>query len=117
MTIRELIQLYPDLFYSQEWYSDELFMDAELPAGSPIELPDTLNRDPVTWHIDKGVSAVTLVNLYVRYPMDPIWDRYLWTSDTDQHGQRVYVGSNGKGLEIHRFIHLTKRFGVPIWET
>ena len=112
MTIRELIQLYPDLFYSQSWFTDEDFIDTELPAGSPIELPDYVNK--VSWP-EGGVPAVVLVNLFVRYPSDSVWDNYLWTSDTDAKGQRVYVGSNGKGLEIHRHIHITNRFGVPIW--
>lgn len=129
MTLREMIDAHPDKFYAgQTWFNDEAFQH-------------THARDDVTWpkgvltslaprpfggahaRPDRGTATYTAADLASLWLMDVqtpgfdtdgLWDRYLWTSDTDSQGQRIYVGQNGKGLEIHRHLHLTERWGVPI---
>ena len=121
MTLRDIIAQHPALFYPQEWYVDEAFMDEPLPDEFPNRLPGGMSyigMPPEVIHLqleDSTVPASVLAFLYVMYPDDPIWRYYLWTSDLDQQGQRVYVGSNGKGLEIHRHLHITDRWAVPTW--
>lgn len=120
MTIRELRVKYPHLFYYQEWYLWQTWMDAPLPDNAPIVVPISvayIGTPPefVIWDIQPCFPAVVFANLYVRFPDDPIWQHWLWTSDKDEHGQRVYVGSNGKGLEIHRHLAITDRWGIPQW--
>lgn len=114
MTLRELIAAHPDRFYPQTWYAGEVFMDIPLPLNAPT------NPQPSIWTIvpTPGMAlplAVELAALYVAHPDSSIWRRYLWCADIDALGQRVYVGDNGHGLEIHRHIHLTERFGIPVW--
>lgn len=120
MTIRQMMREHPELFYSQDWYAEEDFTDMELPEGAPITMPQDRSHEGVPpeyllWHTTQVVPAVVLVNLYVMNPTDPIWESYFWTSDLDHLGQRVYVGSNGMGLEIHRHLAITHRWGVPEW--
>lgn len=124
MTLREIIKENPDLFYSQSWYEDEPFMDTPMPTNmmggkSPDSLayPGTVPENigiPIA--LGELVPASWLARQYVQDPKNPIWDNYLWTSDKDRLGQRVYVGDNGKGLEIHRHLAITDRWGVPRWE-
>ncbi len=112
MTLREMIDAHPDKFYPQTWYDGEAFMDT--PDNTTTLWPNNV-RDGVPRFMARPLyRAVDLAQLWLRGPTDLIWSRYLWTSDTDSQGQRVYVGQNGKGLEIHRHLHLTERWGVPV---
>lgn len=117
MTIVEMLADRPKLFYPQQWYRGEAFtrmLPGEVlhfaPSGGvfPGKLPPANAR---LFH------AVELLNAYLRSPQDPIWDRYLWTSDTDAAGQQIYIGgkSNTGAIEIHRDIRITDRFCTPIW--
>jgi len=121
MTLRELIRNRPDAFYAnQTWYIDEPFMDEDHEIPADLEVPRVLGHrgvppELIVWYMEDIQPAVVLAALYVRNPDDPIWRNYLWTSDLDRQGQRVYVGSNGHGLEIHRHLHLTDRWCVPKW--
>lgn len=113
MTLRELMAQYPEHFYPQAWYLHEAFMDVE--AGSaPTVMPayTVFTLQPPRSAL---CSAAHLAALYITHPEHVLWQKYLWTSDVDNIGQRVYVGSNGHGLEIHRHIHLTTRFATPHW--
>ena len=122
MTIRQLRHNHPDLFHpNQDWFSDEPFMDEELPDGVEIHLSGVVTYSGVppeflTWELIDALPAVVLVHLYVEDPKALIFRNYLWTSTKDKLGQRVYVGCNGRGLEIHRYLAITHRFGVPLWE-
>lgn len=120
MTIVELVDRYPSLFYSQDWYrrdGGQSFMRI-LPSDVPDVPPSTLQRPgkmPSALHAPRWY-AVDLLNCYVRFPTDPIWDRKIFTRDKDSEGHWIYVGccANGHGLEIHRLLlPLTKDFGIP----
>ena len=123
MTIRELRREHPGLFYPQDWYLAEDFMDEELPDNCPDTPPVSVAYDGIppeflhtVFDRDDMPPAVVLAHLYCLHPYAPIWRaRYLWTGSLDHLGQRVYVGDNGNGLEIHRHLHITPRFGVATW--
>lgn len=121
MNIYGYRSIYANLFNtSQDWFRGEGFMHREAAEDHASAEPPTeffpvkdLGHVPgrAVWH------AVDLIALFVRFPTLEIWNNYLWTADLDREGQRVYVGgvSNGRGFEIHRHIHITERFGVPLW--
>lgn len=113
MTLREMRAKYPDAFYpNQDWFNGEAFMDVE--ARPWIGWPDRV--DPFTlepWE-DSDYTAADLAALWLEDTTRRIWIRYLWTADLDILGQRIYVGQNGRGFEIHRHLHLTDRWGVPV---
>lgn len=110
MTLRELRAAHPHLFHpTQDWFAGEAFLDA--PARDvrwPVRVRGAADALPLA-------NAATLAALYVQRPGDALWSRYLWTTDRDGQGQQVYLGANGRGLEIHRHLHLTARWGVPCW--
>jgi hypothetical protein len=123
MNIEELRRHRPSLFHpTQDWFEGESFMWTALPADAPTELPTGVEYAGMSPElIATGLEvetwpAVVLVNLYCKNPLAPIWSRYLWTSDHDHLGQRVFIGANERGLEIHRHLHLTTRWGIPTWE-
>jgi hypothetical protein len=122
MTLREMRAKYPDAFHpNQDWFDGESFMDKDARHPWPLGGWRVSRRWP--WSRFSVTAAdIAAVWLWV-YPgwEDRMergatwpWDYYLWTSDTDSLGQRIYVGQNGRGLELHRHIHLTDRFRVPV---
>jgi hypothetical protein len=105
MTLREIRAAHPGLFYRQDWYEREAFMDRH-PSG-------VLTRDftvhPYRLHpFAQPIYAVDFAAVYVTCPDDPRWRHDLPTDDVDQYGNRVYVGSVGKngceGFQIHRVL-------------
>jgi hypothetical protein len=97
ITLLRLVINNPDKFYPQDWYYDEEFANTPLRSGNCI-VSDA-----------KKYPAAMYAYAYVhRYY---VWDyAYIWTSDKDSRGDRVYVGGvavgkRHKGLQIHR--HLT----------
>lgn len=111
MTLREMRATYPDAFYpNQHWFDGEDFMDV---TARVLPWPRTIR---LTGTIEPQATAADLAALYLEHPDCPLWSRYLWTCDHDRHGQRVYVGDNGFGLEIHRHLALSDRWCVPCWQ-
>jgi hypothetical protein len=112
MTLREMIRRYPDRFYFQTWYEGEAFLEAQ--PRPWLGWPDQVleNADGVAELAT--YTAADLAGMYLEHPDRPIWLRYLWTSDTDAQGQRVYVGANSGLFEIHRHLALSDRWGVPV---
>ena len=124
MTLRELRKAHPRLFHpNQDWFEREAFMDRQaIPLPMPRAVWASAHGIPGVYEEPNAnehllVSAATLCAIYVTAPHDSIWtDRYLWTEDKDSKGQRVYIGNNGLGLEIHRHLRITSRWGVPLWD-
>ena len=116
MTLRELIAAHPDRFYPQTWYAGERFLDDPVPDVEVCrnEGPYRVTAQGPPPKEELWYSAGDLAALYVAQPALLIWRRYIWTSDLDSVGQRIYVGDNGKGFEIHRHLHLTERWGVLV---
>lgn len=116
VTLRELLQRHPNAFYPQAWYLDEPFMDAVVP-NTPVDPPTDVAPGSLVSSVFELPHVATLALCYVCNPLHPCWQRYLWCRDTDMQGQRVYVGTNGRGLEIHRHLHLTSRWGIATWKS
>jgi hypothetical protein len=100
---------YPSDFYAQTWYLGESFLDVAPRARLdwPVIASMTANPGHATY------TAADMARLWLTDPHHLVWQWYLWTADKDSHGQRIYVGQNGSGLEIHRHLHLTERWRVP----
>ena len=110
MTLRDLIVDHPKKFMAQTWYEAERFLDqwAEpLPALSRLE---GLGQVPKSG--DGLPFAVQIVHQMLGDKGFPFARKYLWCRDVDGQNQRVYVGQNGKGIEIHRHLHITDRWGT-----
>ena len=97
-TLLRLVVNNPDKFYPQDWYYDEQFANYAM--------------DETSWSLtyNTPLPAVVWAYAYIKN----IWSahleyNYIWTSDTDNFGDKVYIGrsprSRKPGLQIHR--HLT----------
>ncbi len=102
MTLTEIRAAFPDLFYDQEWFDGETFMQSEPRAYSPFFQAATVRLEAPVF----PVQAVDLAALYVKDPHKSVWRKFLWTDDVDTYGNRVYVAGVGEyGIEsfqIHR---------------
>lgn len=115
MTLREILRLYPRMFYPQTWYLSEPFLDIDVEIDALHTVPTLVALPHPPRQQDIAPAAAQLAAMYIRHPDHSMWQQYLWCAESDLLGQRVYVGSNGQGLEIHRHIHLTERFMLPLW--
>lgn len=94
----------PDMFCKQDWYYDQKF------AQEPIII-STLGLAIPPKH-DKNYVAPSASEcaylLFTHGAMRYLFEGYLWTRDSDDEGNPVYVGglNYGRGLQIHR--HLQK---------
>src|SRR4051812_43887246 len=96
MTIVELLDRYPMLFYGQTWYRErggELFTRA-LPIESH-STPPTLrtHAGKIPNRFVKLPLAADILNAYAASPTHEDWKNwYYWCRDRDGAGQQVYVG-------------------------
>lgn len=116
MTLRELIAAHPAQFYGQSWYLGESFLDTEIVHRAA---PKSLTRPGFTPTPGNPAlpCAADLAAAYLTEPDSPAWRFFLWTRDTDRHGNPVYVGGVGHddapGFQIHRHLTITDRWRVP----
>lgn len=121
MTLRELRAEQPDLFMEQDWFDGEAFMDR--PTNLAEGVAFHVSHAPMFCSVgtDSGptATAAILAGLYLCYSDDPAWKRFLWTSDFDDQGQRIYVGGIGQakkpGFQIHRHLEINQQWGWPTW--
>lgn len=115
MTILDLLASHPHLFRTdQTWFADEDFVRLDLTPLPRMPRKAITCKAVSVDDVDELTDAVLLLDLYTRFPDNPIWVRhYLWCADTDRYGQRVFIGVNDGKMEIHRFLHITNRWAVP----
>lgn len=110
MTLRDLLADHPTKFYPQTWYEHERFLDQWAEPLPPLSVVERAGEVPMP-----GTTlpfAVQIVHQMLNDKGFAFARWYLWCRDLDALGQRVYVGQNGKGVEIHRHLHITHRWGV-----
>lgn len=115
MTLRRLRANHPGLFYPQTWFEDEPFMDTPIPPVVVYPTTEIVFQSRLEPDAASLPLAVVVAVLYCVDPTHPLWSKYIWCADCDRDGQLVYVGDNGHGLEIHRHLRLTDRWGVITW--
>ena len=112
MTLADVLVEYREMFCRQDWYDGHTFLTVDHTDWPVVTRVSRFGGVPVQYDADL-LPAVALVFQMLNVPDSPLWRWYLWTADLDDLGQRVYVGQNGRGIEIHRHIHLTTRFAIP----
>ncbi len=110
-------------FYNQDWYLNENFIDKVLENKWYLIKKNVLENSRAIQPVDlinKGVSFPSAVLsaytffAYYFYNKDILWQYdFLWCSDLDHNGDRVYVGKyqdidaiNKNGFSIHRHLAL-----------
>lgn len=94
-SLNTIVRAYPTLFYPQEWYRTEKFAGAahwgEFDTAEPVP---AAAHAMAYWLMWVGPGEVL-------YPAD-----YVYTSDVDNEGNKVYVGRSAQfgGLQIHRLL-------------
>lgn len=126
-TLREAFGVDPDVsepcFYNQDWYMHEDFIDLTLESrwylvrkqvveSSRAVMPDQLMANHYMFP-----SAVLCAYAFFAYWFhygEPLWYHdFVWCSDTDHNGDRIYVGKyhdvdgvNKNGFSVHRHLAL-----------
>lgn len=105
MTLAEIRAAHPDLFYRQDWFDGQSFMDAE-PSEYWRDHPFDLTE--VEYDRLHPIRAVDVAAAYMLRPTASMWKRFIWTDDVDRWGNRIYVAGVGQygcdGFQIHRHL-------------
>ena len=110
-------------FYNQDWYLNESFIDKKLEnrwyllkkdvfETSRAVMPQELLEKEITFP-SAILCAYTFFAYYLHYNI-PLWYHdFIWCSDVDHNGDRIYVGKyhdidgvNKNGFSIHRHLAL-----------
>ena len=130
--LRDKFGINPDVsepcLYNQDWYLKEDFMDVALDEQwylikkdvfeeSRAVVPDELARGGM--HFPSAIlCAYTFFAYYFARKEYLWWHDFVWCSDTDHNGDRIYVGKyhdidgvNKNGFSIHRHLALRSCYG------
>ncbi len=134
VTIRNLIKIFgrdPDVFepcfYNQDWYIKEDFIDKPMKNGWFFIRKDVYSES----RAKQPYELVTKYNfpsaITCTYSFFAAWfvygvklwnNDFIWCSDTDHNGDRIYVGKytdidsvNKNGFSIHRHLSLRECYG------
>ena len=131
-TLRDKFGFEPDdsepCFYNQDWYLAESFIDESLPLGWYLIKKDVFEDTRAEQPVDilamgvKFPSAIlctyTFFTYYFARNKYLWWHDFVWCSDTDHNGDRIYVGKyhdidgvNKNGFSVHRHLALRPCYG------
>ena len=120
MTLTEIVDAHPDLFYEGNgWWRGQKFAVADHRLGAAaVPLMVTADRTRA------ARSAASLAMTYAHYSTTSApfhfngWWAFLWTADTDDYGQQIYVGGVGQfgidKFQIHRHLRIDDRWVTPL---
>ena len=130
--LRDHFGLNPDVsepcFYNQDWYLQETFMDFSLNSDWYLIKKDVFEDTRAVQPLDlknRGLSfppailcAFTFLTYYFAKGQYLWYHDFVWCSDVDHNGDRVYVGkyhdidgANKNGFSIHRHLALRQCYG------
>ena len=116
-------------FYNQDWYLAEAFMDRPLDGAWHLIRKDVMESS-------RAVQPADLLKTGCSFPPAVLcawvffawyfarnqylwWHDFVWCSDTDHNGDRVYVGKyhdidgvNKNGFSVHRHLALRSCYGA-----
>lgn len=130
-TLREYFGFDPDVsepcFYNQDWYLKENFIDSQLQNGwfliGKDVIEETKGKDPsklIKEHdLPSSIQCTFTFFVYWYCFQGPLWqNNYIWCSDLDHNGDRIYVGRyhdsskiNKNGFSIHRHLSINNSYG------
>ena len=115
-------------FYNQDWYIKEVFFDRVIPAEWFLirknVIEESRSKEPISF-VEKSelpaankVAYAFILNWLINN--DVLWKNdYVWCSDMDINGDRIYVGRyidpngiNNNGFSIHRHLSIRNCYGV-----
>ena len=118
---------YEPCFYNQDWYINEDFINKQLDMKwylvrkSVVEETRAQNPDSITSNISFPSAVLCTYVFFVCWFHFhiPLWNNdYVWCSDRDHNGDRIYVGrytdllsKNKNGFSIHRHLSINNYYG------
>tara|TARA_B100000575_G_scaffold46581_1_gene33748 strand:+ start:35083 stop:35688 length:606 start_codon:yes stop_codon:yes gene_type:complete len=113
-------------FYNQDWYLKEDFIFNSLTDKWYLiqkNIPDeTRGLEPISSYISNLPSAILCVYTFFIWWLlkgETLWaNDYIWCSDFDRYGDRIYVGKyldkdnkERSGFSIHRHLSIKQNYG------
>ncbi len=114
-------------FYNQDWYIKESFFNKQLDnkwyliRKAVIDETRAQNPDSIVLKVSFPSAILCAYTFFVcwYYYSECLWNSdYIWCSDYDQSGDRIYIGRyrdpNGlskNGFSIHRYLKVRNNYG------
>jgi hypothetical protein len=117
----------PPCFYNQDWYLKEKFATLQLSGDwhfvrkTILDSTRALSPEIISLNRKLPTAILCAYTFFVYYFINKVilWENdYLWCSDRDENGDRVYVGRykdilgiNKDGFSIHRHLSIRNCYG------
>ena len=128
VTLNSLKNENPDLFYPQDWYDKEPFMNKSFESGeytiSKKILETSRGKSPSVHnlHEQKLYPASLIAYIFIIHYKATgtiLWPNdYIWCNDFDSNGDQIYVGRyydplglSNTGFSIHRHLTIKENYG------
>lgn len=118
-----LKKLYPNIFYPQDWYENEPFMNKCFTPGwytFPKNLLKTSRgKSPHNQKLYPASLVTYIFIVYYETYNKVLWPNdYIWCDDFDSNGDQIYVGRyydplgiSKNGFSIHRHLTIKENYG------
>lgn len=123
ITLNYLKKTFSDLFYSQDWYDKEPFMNESFESGWYTIHKNILKSSRGKLPPKKGLYHASLltyifITFYKTYN-EVLWPNdYIWCNTFDSSGDQIYVGRyydslglSKNGFSIHRHLSIKNNYG------
>jgi hypothetical protein len=123
VTLKYLKKSFPDLFYPQDWYDNEYFMNESFESGWYTVSKNILDSSKGELPPKNGLYPASLLTyifivFYIKYN-EILWPNdYIWCDTFDSSGDQIYVGRyydslgfSKNGFSIHRHLSIKNNYG------
>jgi hypothetical protein len=123
VTLKYLKNNFSELFYPQDWYNKESFMDESFEPGwytipKHISDPSRGKLPPRSGLYPASLLTYIFIMFYVKYN-EILWPNdYIWCDTFDSSGDQIYVGRyydplnlSKNGFSIHRHLSIKNNYG------
>jgi len=123
ITLALLKQNFPELFYPQDWFDKEPFMNESFDSGWYKISKNIIDSSKGVTPIGQQLYPASLITyVFISYYMlnkEILWPHdYIWCDTYDSSGDQIYVGRyfdplnlSKPGFSIHRHLSIKKNYG------
>jgi len=123
VTLSYLKNNFSGLFYPQDWYEKESFMDESFESGW-YDIPKHISKSsrgklpPKSGLYSASLLTYVFITFYIKYN-EILWPNdYIWCNTFDSNGDQIYIGRyydplglSKNGFSIHRHLSIKNNYG------
>tara|TARA_R110000796_G_scaffold146087_1_gene262776 strand:- start:2788 stop:3225 length:438 start_codon:yes stop_codon:yes gene_type:complete len=123
ISLRYLKDTNPNLFYPQDWYENEKFMDESFESGLYTLPKNVLSNSRGKTPSNESLYPASLIAyifiMHYKTFNEILWPHdYIWCDNFDSNGDQIYIGRyydplglSKDGFSIHRHLSIKQNYG------